>query len=311
MFASLTRRAAIAAVLMLIPTLASAQSAAKLPVVASFSILADFVSVVGGDRVAVKALVGPNGDAHVFTPSPADARALAAAKVVFVNGLGLEGWVDRLVKASGTTAPVVVATTGIDPIQMEDEHDHGGKGRSAGPALVADPHAWQAVPNAKIYVANVRDGLIAADPEGRAVYEANAAAYLASLDALDTEVRAAVDRVPPEKRRVISTHDAFGYFAKAYGITFLAPQGRSTEAEATAKQVAALIRQIKAEKIRAVFVENVTDPRLVERIAKETGVSLGGELYSDALSPSTGPAATYIAMVRNNVRLLTAAMAGA
>ncbi|MEJ1160209.1 metal ABC transporter substrate-binding protein [Prosthecomicrobium sp. N25] len=295
---------AAAAVLLLGAARGPAGASETVPVVATFSILGDFVRVVGGARVSVRTLVGPDGDAHVYNPSPADARAVAEARAVFVNGLGFEGWIERLVKASGTRASLVVATRGISPRVMEDAdghgHDHGAK----------DPHAWQSVANAKVYVANVRDGLVAADPDGAPVYQANAAAYLAELDRLDAEVRAAIGRVPPAERRVLTSHDAFGYFAAAYGVTFLAPQGVSTEAEATAKDVARLIRLIRKEKIKAVFVETITDPRLADRIARETGVALGGEIYSDALSPSTGPAATYIDMVRHNVKLLTAAMAG-
>jgi zinc/manganese transport system substrate-binding protein len=285
---------------------------AKLPVVASFSILGDFVARVGGERVVVTTLVGPNGDAHVYEPTPADARNVAGAKLVVVNGFGFEGWLKKLAKASGTRAPIVEATKGITPREMAEEpeegrakggdghHDHGA----------ADPHAWQAVGNVKTYVANIRDALTAADPAGKAVYEANAAAYTAEIEALEAEVKAAVAKIPADKRRVITNHDAFGYFAAAYGIAFLAPQGMSTEGEATPKAVAKLIRQIKAEKITAVFIENMSDERLVKRIAQETGVTPGGTLYADALSPKGGPAPTYVDMVRHNVSALTKAMAG-
>jgi zinc/manganese transport system substrate-binding protein len=298
-------------------------AAEKLPVVASFSILADFVARVGGDRVAITTLVGPNGDAHVYSPKPADARAVKAAKVVVVNGLGFEGWMERLVGASGTKATVVTASTGIAARELvdDDEDEAPAKGGKAGHDHAKeahghdhgglDPHAWQSVANARVYVGNIRDALIVADPDGKAVYEANASAYLAELDALETEVKAAVAAVPADRRRVITTHDAFGYFAAAYGITFLSAQGVSTETEATPKQVAKLIGQIRKEKIGAVFIENMTDGRLVDRIAKETGVRPGGELFSDALSPKGGPAPTYVDMVRHNVRLMTRAMTGA
>lgn len=304
------------------PALAQAPAPAqKLPVVASFSILGDFVKQVGGDRVAVTTIVGPNGDAHVYQPTPADAKAVAAAKVVFVNGLGFEGWMDRLIKASGTKAPIVVATKGITPRtgfeddddkpagkdkhahgkdkhDHKDAHDHGG----------IDPHAWQSIANAKIYVANVRDGLIAADPDGRDAYTANAAAYTAKLDALEAEVKTAMAKIPADQRRIITSHDAFGYFGEAYGLTLIAPEGVSTESEASAKDVGRIIRQIKAQKIPAVFVENVTDPRLIQRIAKESGAKVGGELYSDALSDDKGPASTYIDMMHSNVRELSTAL---
>lgn len=285
---------------------------ARLPVVASFSILGDFVARVGGDRVAVTTLVGPNGDAHVYEPTPADARATAAARLVVVNGLGFEGWLKKLAKASGTRAAIVEATKGIAPREMAaDRGDgHGRAGHEHHDHGAADPHAWQSVADVKTYVANIRDALIAADPAGRATYETNAATYTAEIDALDAEVRAAVAKIPVERRRVITNHDAFGWFAAAYGIEFLAPQGMSTEGEATPRAVAGLIRQIKAEKITAVFVENMSDERLVKRIAQETGVTPGGTLYADALSPKGGPAPTYVDMVRHNVSALTRAMAG-
>src|SRR6266571_581486 len=205
----------------------SAQESAKnrIKVIASFSILGDLVKNVGGDRVEVATLVGPNGNAHVYAPSPGDAKKVADAKLVFVNGLGFEGWLERLVKASGTKAPIVVATKGIKPLERAGGHDHDhdhDHGR-------ADPHAWQSVANAKIYVANIRDALIAADPAGKDAYLANAAAYLAKLDALERDVREVVAKIPADRRRVITSHNAFGYFEGDYGIAFSAPQGVSTE----------------------------------------------------------------------------------
>jgi zinc/manganese transport system substrate-binding protein len=280
---------------------ASAQDKPK--VVATFSILADLAKNVGGDRVEVATLVGPDGDAHVYSPTPADGRRLADAKLVIANGIKFEGWMSRLIKSSGTKALVVEAAKGVEPIKAE-EHGHG---HDHGHADV-DPHAWQSVANVKRYVMNIRDGLIAADPAGKAAYEANAAAYLERLDALDREVKAAVEAIPRDRRRIITSHDAFGYFQNAYGVTFVAPQGVSTEAEASAKDVAKIIRQIRREKIPAVFLENVSDPRLLERIAKESGARIGGRLYSDALSGDGGPAGTYIDMMRHNIRALSAAL---
>jgi zinc/manganese transport system substrate-binding protein len=256
---------------------------------------------VGGDRVALEVLVGPNGDAHVYSPSPADAKKLAAARVVFTNGLRYEGWIDRLVKAAGSRAAVVIATKGIAPIEAAERAGHK---QEHGP----DPHAWQSVANAKIYVTNVRDGLIAVDPAGRETYEKNARDYLSRLDALEVEVKAQVARIALERRRIITSHDAFGYFRAAYGVEFIAPQGVSTDAEASAKDVATIIRQIRAQRIPAVFLENISDPRLLQRIADETGARIGGTLYSDALSDGKGPAASYIDMMRHNVRELMAAL---
>jgi zinc/manganese transport system substrate-binding protein len=276
---------------------AKAQAPEKLLAVATFSILADLTRNVGGDRIEVTALVGPNGDAHVYQPKPADAKQLGAARLILVNGLGLEGWIDRLIKASGTTAPVIVAAKGITLQKMHEE------GR-IGP----DPHAWQSIANAKIYVANIRDALIGVDPGYASAYRANAENYTGELDELDKDVRTEIAKIPPERRQIITTHDAFGYFGTAYGFRFIAPEGVSTETEASARDVAKIIRQIKASNIPAVFLENVTDPRLVRTIASESGAKIGGTLYSDALSLAGGPAATYIDMMRNNIRELSAAL---
>jgi zinc/manganese transport system substrate-binding protein len=265
----------------------------KVDVVASFSILGDIVKNVGGDRVSVTTLIGPNGDAHVFTPSPLDAKKIADARLVVVNGLGFEGWLPRLVKSAGGTAVIVTATHGIAP-RERDAH--------------ADPHAWQSVINAKIYVANIRAALVAVDPAGEAAYKAHADAYLARLDALDGEVRAAMAAIAEARRQVISSHDAFGYFAAAYGVTFIAPQGVSTEAEPSARDIARIITQIKAANIPAVFLENISDPRLMRRISAETGAKIGGTLYSDSLTQENGDAPTYIDMVRHNIKALTSAL---
>jgi zinc/manganese transport system substrate-binding protein len=272
----------------------------KIRVVASFSILGDLVKNVGGDRVEVATLIGPNGNAHVYEPSPADSRQVADAKVVFVNGLGFEGWLGRLIKASGTKAAVVVTSTGIAPRSSASEARLGDE--------ATDPHAWQSVVNAKRYVANIRDALIKADPAGAGVYKANAITYLARLDALDQEVREVVAGIAANRRRVITSHNAFGYFQDAYGVAFTAPQGLSSEAEASAKDVARIIAQIRNERISAVFLENVADARLMQLIARETGARIGGTLYSDALTDATGLAPSYIDLIRHNVRQLAAAL---
>jgi zinc/manganese transport system substrate-binding protein len=265
----------------------------RLNVVASFSILGDFVRHVGGDRVNISTLVGPNGDVHVYTPAPADAKKVADARLVFVNGFGLEGWLPRLVQSSASKAVIVTATDGIAP-------------RTIGAA--PDPHAWQSVANAKIYVADIRDALVTADPADAQAFRSHAAAYLAQLDALDREVRETVAKIPPERRKVISGHRAFGYFAAAYGVEFIAPLGVSTESEPSARDIAAIITQIKASKIPAVFLENISDPRLIERISAETGARIGGTLFSDSLSDEKGEAPTYIDMVRHNIKALTDAL---
>ena len=281
-----------------------AQAAERLPVIASFSILADFVRNVGAERIDLVTLVGPDGDAHVYSPTPADARRIAGAKLVVMNGLGFEGWMSRLVKASGTKAVTVEAAKGVTTIRTGERDRHAQGHAHAG----VDPHAWQSVANAKIYVTNIRDALIASDPAGKEAYETRARDYLARLDALEEEIKAAVARIPADRRKIIMGHEAFAYFGKAYGLDFIAPQGVSTEAEASAKDVARIIQQIRRERINAVFLENVSDPRLIERIAKETGARIGGKLYSDALSGEGGPAPTYIDMMRHNIRAFSAAL---
>jgi zinc/manganese transport system substrate-binding protein len=284
--------------LLLVPVAASAADG-KLKVVASFSILGDIVQNVGGDRVAVTTLVGPDGDAHVFEPTPADAKAVAAADVVFVNGLGLEGWMERLIQSSGYRGPVAVAGNGVTSRTM----DEAGSG-------ITDPHAWQDLRNGRIYVANIAAALAAADPQGAEAYRTAASAYSAEIAAKDEWVRAELKDVPSGQRRIITSHDAFGYFGAAYGITFLAPVGVSTEAEPSAAGMARLIRQMKSEGVKVVFFENMTSPKLVATLVSEAGARVGGTLYSDALSPPGGPADSYLRMFDNNVPQLKAAMLG-
>ena len=268
-------------------------AAEQLKVVASFSILADFVRNVGGDRINLTTLVGPDSDVHVYTPAPSDAKRIADAKLVIVNGLGLEGWLPRLVQSSGSKAQVVTASAGIAPLKL---------------GSAADPHGWQSVPNAKIYVTDIADALAAADPDDAEFFRAQAKAYLEKLETLDREVREAVAKIPQERRKVISTHDAFGYFAAEYGVQFIAPLGVSTETEPSARDIATIIGQIKAQKIPAVFLENISDDRLIRRIAAETGSKVGGTLISDGLTGEKGPAPTYIDMVRHNIKALTSAL---
>jgi zinc/manganese transport system substrate-binding protein len=287
----------LAALALLMAFIAAPAHAAPLKAVASFSVLGDMVARIGGERIALKVLVGPDGDAHGFEPSPADASALAAAGIVFVNGLGFEPWMEKLAAASGYRGPLIAASAGVIPREMqEDGHTH------------TDPHAWQDLANGAIYVRNIEAALASADPAGKSVYEANAAALLAELAGLDRWTRAEIGAVPAAKRKVITSHDAFGYFAAAYGVTFIAPEGLSTDAEPGAGDLARLIDQIRHEGIKALFIENMSDPRLIGMIARETGATPGGTLYSDALSPPDGPAPAYPAMFRNNVPKLKAAM---
>lgn len=306
-------RLALAACLVaLLPGAANAEG--KVKTVASFSILGDMVKNVGGDRVDVATLVGPDGDAHVYSPTPADARTLAAADLLFVNGLGFEGWMERLEKSSGFKGKAVTASSGVTPLSLAEEEAEGDEigehaahdqGHHHGDT---DPHAWQSLANGKLYVANIRDALTAADPEGKAAYEANAANYLDAIAKEEESVKDTLAKLPEARRKIITSHDAFGYFGAAYGLKIIAPEGVSTESEASAKDVASIIRQIKAEQIPAVFMENITDPRLLDQIACETGAKIGGTLYSDALSKPDGPAPTYLDMFRHNIETLSAAL---
>lgn len=296
--------------------LTHAQSSAPVKAVASFSILGDLVRQVGGDRVQVDVLVGPGADAHVFQPSPSHAKQVALAQVVFANGLGFEGWMQRLLDTAGYKGKPVVVSQGIKPLQAEenghDHHDHKEEkhehhGHDHGDT---DPHAWQSVPNVITYVANIARGLCAADAAGCETYQKNAGTYTNQLRALDAEIKATWATIPAAQRKLITSHDAFGYYARAYSVKFLAPQGVSTDSEASAKGVAQLVRQIKKEKIKALFVESISDPRLIDQIGRETGVKPAGELFSDALSDASGPAGTYAAMMRANTQAMTRAIKG-
>ncbi|MGF0522373.1 zinc ABC transporter substrate-binding protein AztC [Agrobacterium pusense] len=335
------RLATCASLLSLSPVLVAQASAAELKVVASFSIIADFAKNVGGDRVEITTLVGPDGDAHVYEPRPADAVAVSKADVVLVNGLEFEGFLKRLIETSGTKAPIVELTKGVEPLRLSDEpaghahpeaeeeeahdhktgeadhkhetadahdHDHSHEGHHHHGEY--DPHAWQSIKNAQIYVKNIAGAFCKADKSGCATYTANSDAYVAKLAALNEKVKTEIAAIPPEKRVIITSHDAFGYFEHAYGLNFLAPEGISTESEASAADVAKLVDQVKHDKASAIFVENITDKRLIDQIASETGLKVGGTLYSDALSTADGPAGTYIDMVNHNIETISAAVLG-
>lgn len=297
------RRLLLAAALVVAAVPASAQS--KVKVVATFSILADLVREVGGDRVDLSVLVGADTDAHAYQPRPADARTLAEAQALVSNGLGFEGWIDRLAKAAPFKGRAIVASAGVTTMAAGPSQGHShGHSHGHGP----DPHCWQDVAAVRKYVANIASGLAAADPPNAAHYRDRAAAYDARLAELDRWVRAEIGKVPADQRKAITGHDSFRYFAKAYGVQFLSPRGYNTSTEPSAKDVAALIRQVREQKIKALFIENMTNPGLVEQIARESGAVVGARLYSDALSKPDGPAATYEAMMRHNVTALVAGM---
>jgi zinc/manganese transport system substrate-binding protein len=308
------RLALATSVITLLPFAALPASAEPLKVVASFSIIGDFAKNVGGDRIALTTLVGPDGDAHVYEPKPADAAAMAGADVVLVNGLHFEGFLSRLAAASASKAAVVELTKGVEPLKMKEEHEghEGGEEAHEGHHHHGDtdPHAFQSIANARIYVKNIADAFCAADAAGCQTYQANAATYDTKLAETEATVKEEIAAIPADKRVVITSHDAFGYFEHAYGLTFLAPEGISTEAEASAADVAALISQVREDKASAIFVENITNARLIEQIARETGLTVGGTLYSDALSQPDGPAGTYVDLMLNNVRTIKGAILG-
>ncbi|MEM7194323.1 MAG: metal ABC transporter substrate-binding protein [Pseudomonadota bacterium] len=344
---------ATAAAALLFTSTLYAQSGSPTPVVATFSIIGDMVSRIGGDHVDVTTLVGPNGDTHVYQPTPKDAKSVSEAGVLVVNGLEFEGWLERLIAASDFDGVRVVATRGIDPIAFEDgdehhdddhdsdehhedehheenehaehdehdddhgdehgdEHDdehkddHGDEHDHHHGAF--DPHTWQSLTNAIVYVDNITAALAQSDPANAATFYQNRAKYVDEIKSLDAEIRGLISGLPSDRRTVVTSHDAFQYFGRDYGVTFLAPQGLSTDSEASAKDVAKLIKQMRSEGISAVFLENITDSRLLEQIANETGAKIGGTLYPGALSDADGPAPTYLDMMRHNATTLTNAL---
>lgn len=321
--------------LFLSPDFASAADSGKLRVVASFSILGDLTARVGGDDITLHVLVGPGSDAHVYRPTPGDAAAIADADVIVLNGLGFEGFLDRLPESADSSGKTVIASDGVTARTADgehgshgnhgghpeghdhtghedhDAHDHDAHDHDAHDHRGMDPHAWQDLSNAKIYVSNIARALSDADPANIEDYKARAAALIAEIDALETRTRAAIAAIPEERRIIITNHDAFGYFEDAYGVTFLSASGISTDAEPDPKAIAALIDVIREEGVTALFLENLSDNRLITQISEETGVAIGGTLYSDALSGPEGPATSYLAMFAHNVDALVTAMRGA
>jgi zinc/manganese transport system substrate-binding protein len=275
-----------------------AAAAKTLNAVASFTVLADVVKQVGGDHVNVRSLVPPNGDPHEFEPSPDDAKSLKEADITFISGEGLESWFEKLVTASGYSGKPYIVSKGIKTRTMEED----GK-------TITDPHVWNSPINVKVWVANIEKSLAAADPADAADFKANAAKYSKTLDDLNTYAKSLIETVPKDRRKILTSHDAFGYFGREYGVTFLSPVGLSTETEASAADVAKLIDQIKAEKVKTYFFENSNDSRLVKQIAEATGAQPGGELYVESLSKADGPAPTYEKMFRYNVDQLSKAFA--
>lgn len=303
-----SRRAVLGAALA--GALPAGAASSKLSVVASFSILADLTRQVGADAVEIVSLVGPDGDAHVFEPTPQDARKLQQARVLITNGLGFEGWIPRLKESAGFKGLEIVASKGVKPRSFSHPAHgvrHGG-GHDHHRHEERDPHAWQDVRHVVVYVQNIANGLAEVDPINAPHYRARAAGYVARLNALDARIRQTFAALPADRRSVVTTHDAFGYYAAAYGLRFVPARGVSTESEPSAREMAGLIELIRKERIAALFAENITDPRLLEQLARETGAVIGGKLYSDALSAASGPAATYIGLMESNTAALFKAL---
>ncbi|KIH80763.1 metal ABC transporter substrate-binding protein [Pseudomonas batumici] len=283
-------------VLALSLNLSTAQAADKLPVVASFSILRDITQQIGGDHIEVIGMVGPDADAHTYEPTPDDAKALLNAKLIVKNGLGFEPWLDRLVTSTETKAPVVTASKGVISHTMEEDGE-----------TIPDPHAWHNLANAELYVNNITKALIKVDPANKDDYTRNSQTYLKEIYRLLAEAKVKLGNLPAGNRRIVTSHDAFGYLGQAYGIQFMAPQGLSTEREPSAAEVATLITQIRKDKVKAVFMENIKDARLLKQIADESGAQIGGTLYSDALA-AEGPASTFTGLFEYNMNTLHAAL---
>ncbi|MDB6102235.1 MAG: periplasmic solute binding protein [Gammaproteobacteria bacterium] len=264
-----------------------------LRVVASFTVLSDLTHEIGADLVTVQSLVGPDGDAHVYQPTPTDVRAVGSARIVVLNGLGFEGWMSRLLDSAQFHGVLVIATDGLVP-------------RSAGGH--PDPHAWQDPRNVQIYVTNIGNALLHSLPAHGDQLKARMEQYIERLNQLDHTLKKQFGEIPAARRRVITTHDAFGYFGAAYGVQFLSVQGWTTEAEPSAAAVGRLVQQARSHGTEAVFLENIADPRMIRQLARDTGLTVGGRLHSDALAPAGQPAATYIGMIRANADALLEVM---
>lgn len=295
-------RKLFAAIALTLSFFAMPLNAAPLKVVASFSILGDMVKQVGGDLVDVETLVGPDGDAHVFQPTPADGKKVSSAAIVFINGLGFEGWMERLTTSADYKGRIVVASTGLASTRTMTD-DEGSEAKT-----ITDPHAWQSLTNGRLYIKNIAAALSEADAAHASQYNANAAKLDKELAVLDSWVRSEIAKVPATKRKVITSHDAFGYFSGAYGVTFVAPVGISTEAEPSAKGMKQLITQLKQEGVKAIFFENMASEKVVKQLASEANVTVGPALYADALSAKDGPAPSYQAMFKYNVGKLVEGM---
>lgn len=309
---SFFRRAAALAALLLVVAPGGRAQAAPMPVVASFSILGDMVRQIGGGDVAVTTIVGPDADAHAFEPTPKDARALSHARLLFINGLAFESWLPKLKKAAGFKGVTIVASKGVEPRTLSDQELALRKQEEPdghAPVSAIDPHAWQSLDNGIVYAQNIAAGLAQADPAHARDYYARAKRYMEQMKTLNVQLQQRFHAIPGSRRKVVTSHDAFGYFGRAYGIRFIAVQGLSEESQPSARTVADIIDMVRKDHVPAVFIENISNPKLIERIAQETGAKIGGTLYSDALAPAGQPAGTYLGMFKWNAKQLLAALA--
>ncbi|MDI9349741.1 MAG: zinc ABC transporter substrate-binding protein [Candidatus Symbiobacter sp.] len=297
----------------------AADGGKKIQVVASFSILADLVKQIGGERVTVTTIVGAGGDTHVYQPIPSDAVAMSQAALMVINGLGFDNQIAQMARNAKANPNILVATARVKPLYFKADgqgHDAAqgdshGDSQDVSQGDVPDPHAWQDPKNVVLYVEDIAQALVKLDPDHAAYYQTNLGQYRAQLRQLDAELGKIFAAWPQAVKKIITSHDAFGYFGRAYGVTFLAPLGFATENEASAAAVAALIGQIRREKIKMILVENISDPRIMRQIARETGAVVGPPLYSDALSPPGLPAENYMGMMRYNSKVFLDALAQA
>ncbi len=277
----------------------SALASAAIPVVATFSILGDITQQLGGKHIEVDVLVGPEQDAHTYQPTTSDLKRIIRARLVLAHGLGFDQWVQKMLTSARYKGAYLQASQGLQTRHSQQTGHHHSE---------VDPHLWQDISLTRQYVENISAALIRLDPAHTADYQANKQRYLAQMQAVDEWAQNALAQIPLSKRVVLTSHDAFGYLGARYQIRFLAPVGVNTEAEASAQDVVKIIRQARTQKIRALFVENISNPRLLEQLSKETGSAISGKLFSDALSAAQGPAPTYLTMYRHNLQQLVTAM---
>jgi zinc/manganese transport system substrate-binding protein len=283
-----------------------ARAAERIPVIATFSVIGDMLANVGGDHVDIKTIVGAGGDCELYQPTAADVATIATARAVFINDLNeeFEPWLEPLLKQARFTGTKVVVTRGVRTLTAEEEHPISGRQL---PAAI-DQHAWLDPHNGVIYVRNIAEALARLDPSGAADYRANAATYTREIQTVDDWARREFAAVPAAKRRVLASHDSLEYIANAYGITLLSVNGWTNKSEPSAAELAKLARQIRSEHVKALFLDSITDPRAMQRIADETGAVIGGTLYGDSLSPSGSEADSYVNMLRHDVATLKAGM---